>query len=127
MDPLNPIMPARDPVIPTHLLPAIQRVSPEQQRDESQEQPARQESEAAEEESFEHLLDEVVDDDYPTLPEDHAGPIVISDAVMVSGETPGLALETPDDEAWEEQIRPERRADDADDDQPPRAHIDITA
>jgi hypothetical protein len=126
MDPLNPIPPERDPVIPLHLLPAIQRISPEQQRDESQEEPARQESEEAEEESFEHLLDEVVDDDCPSFPDGHTGPRLISDAVMVSGAPATPVTEPTVDLGWEEQVDPERRSEDHDD-EAPGGHIDITA
>jgi hypothetical protein len=123
VDALNPIMPDRNPTIPAHQFPAVQRVSPDAQREETHDdQHAEQEPE---EENFEHLLDEVVGDDFPLPP----GETVISDAVTVSADKRAVeAAAAEAAEAWDADEYRERRAGDDDDDHdPPVSHIDITA
>lgn len=129
MSAVNPIPPDRDPVVPSSLLPAVQRVSPEQKRKRTRDdEPGDGQGD---EENFEQLLDEVVDDDYSVRADGAPGPPAESDTVTLYGDH-GEPLTEPDAaELWRDQNTGERRTGAAGeggrDGEDRGPHIDISA
>ena len=131
---VDPIRPERDPVLPVEQLrpKAVERLH----RDELSEDAHQEEREEAreEQEEFEHVLDEVVDDGYPTSLQGAYGPTEISDAVTLGDASAEVLAEAepPNIERWNLPEAPERRADGTQhssttDDEDPGPHIDISA
>jgi hypothetical protein len=128
MDPLNPIIPDRDPVIPEHRFPAVQRVN----RDAPHEHPDEDRGGRDEDdEEFDDLLEEAVYDDLGRMvaPPD---PDSVAEAVEFTRDQSGDPAAEQEGNAWNAEPVPGRRASDAGedahgDDERPGTHIDISA
>ena len=125
MDPMTPINPGQGRLPEIHLAPAaVQRITPDQQRNNSADQ---QQAEQDEDEIFEELLEEAEAEDplLGAVPAPTAPGEVIAAAVPVTPHDQGPDYDAVD--SWEASIGKERRSHDDADDGSPGPHIDISA